>query len=252
MMGNIPSEPVRLQKLAGTFKDRNGNKSIFCIGKYFYLLFAPFNISDRCCLVMKKRPAHSFQTTNKKQPMIATMAEESRLRQSNWLRSGCNAFTSRYPRSAPMSFWNENDVLRYIHENNLQISEAYGEVIVKGTEYGQIALEDVLGDYRDCQFCTTKANRTGCVFCCFGITHDTNRFILLSKEEPKLCDYVMRGGAFDTDGMWKPTNEGMGYWFVLKWLNLKGGYKINIPNEEYYAEKYGNSETEKYLAERID
>jgi 3'-phosphoadenosine 5'-phosphosulfate sulfotransferase (PAPS reductase)/FAD synthetase len=248
MMGNIPSEPVRLQKLAGTFKDHNGNKSIFCIDKYFYLLFAPFNISDRCCLVMKKRPAHSFQTTNKKQPMIATMAEESRLRRSNWLRSGCNAFTSRYPRSAPMSFWNENDVLTYIHRYGLEIAEAYGEVVVKGTESGQMCIADYLGDYRECQFCTTKAKRTGCIFCGFGITHDLNRFMLLNREEPTLCDYVMRGGAFDTDGMWKPTNEGMGYWFVLEWLNVHGHYNIGIPNREKYLSEYQTEETKKYLS----
>jgi hypothetical protein len=57
----------------------------------------------------------------------------------------------------------------------------------------------------------------------------------------------MRGGAFDTDGMWKPTNEGMGYWFVLEWLNVHGHLKIGIPNRDKYMQKYQTDETRKYL-----
>lgn len=135
----------------------------------------------------------------------------------------------------------------YIHTYNLDIADAYGQVVVKGTEDGQINLADVLGDYRDCQFVTTGCKRTGCIFCGFGITQDKDRFIRLSEQEPTLCDYVMRGGAFDTNGMWKPTNDGLGYWFVLEWLNVHGKLGIGIPNREKYIEKYGNEETRKYL-----
>lgn len=120
-------------------------------------------------------------------------------------------------------------------------------MVVKGTENGQINLADVLGDYRDCQFVTTGCKRTGCIFCGFGITQDKDRFIRLAEQEPTLCDYVMRGGEFDIDGMWKPTNDGLGYWFVLEWLNVHGKLGIGIPNREKYLEKYGNEETRKYL-----
>lgn len=42
--------------------------------------------------------------------------------------------------------------------------------------------------------------RTGCIFCLFGITQDTlkggtNRFSLLKATQPKLYDYCMRGGG---------------------------------------------------------
>lgn len=238
----------RYARLMGTYKDKSGNKSQFCCENYQYLLKAPFEISDRCCHIMKKSPAHSFQAQSGKAAIIATMAEESRLRTSNWLATGCNAFSSKQPHSNPMSFWTEQDVLTYIHTYNLTIADAYGQVVVKGTEDGQTCINDMLGDYRCCEFVTTGCKRTGCIFCGFGITQDKDRFIRLSEQEPILCDYVMRGGAFDeTDGMWKPTNDGMGYLFVLEWLNIHGNLGIGIPNREMYLETYGSQSTEKYL-----
>lgn len=57
----------------------------------------------------------------------------------------------------------------------------------------------------------------------------------------------MRGGAFDDDGLWKPTNNGLGYWFVLKWINIHGGFNIAIPNYEHYEKEYGNELTDNYL-----
>ena len=173
---------------------------------------------------------------------------ESKLRQSKWLKEGCNAFDSKEPNSTPMSFWTEQDVLTYIHRNHLDIADAYGQVVVKGTEDGNTCINDMLGDYRYCEFATTGCKRTGCVYCCFGITQDKDRFIRLSEQESILCDYVMRGGAFDeTDGMWKPTNDGMGYWFVLEWLNVHGNLGIGIPNREHYLKEYQTEQTRKFL-----
>lgn len=94
---------------------------------------------------------------------------------------------------------------------------------------------------------TTGCKRTGCIFCCFGITQDKQRFVRLSEQEPKLCDYVMRGGEFSESGMWQPNKYGLGYWFLLEWLNVHGGLKIGIPNREYYIEKYRTNEIDKYL-----
>lgn len=136
----------------------------------------------------------------------------------------------------------------YIHEHKLKIADAYGDIIIQGTEGGQVALNDMVDDYANCKFCTTGQTRTGCIFCGFGIKQDKDRYISLLEQEPKLCDYVMRGGAFDeTDGMWKPANGGLGFWFVLEWLNVHGGIGVNIPNREHYLNKYGNEQTAKYL-----
>lgn len=246
------SYQFRIDRIMGTGKYaplEDGTKSQFDVSRYKFLLNAPFGISDKCCKVMKKAPARKYEKANGRKIILATMADESRLRRQRWLKYGCNAFEDKKQQSSnPMSFWTENDVLQYIHENNLPIAEAYGEVIVKGTENGQMCIADMLNDYRGCQYVTTGCKRTGCIFCGFGITQDKDRFIRLSEQEPVLCDYVMRGGAFDeSDGMWKPTNDGMGYWFVLEWLNVHGNLGIGIPNIEHYLKEYQTEQTRKFL-----
>ena len=109
---------------------------------------------------------------------------------------------------------------------------------------GQINIHDYLGDYRDCQYETTGCKRTGCIFCLFGIRQDLDRMVRLSEQEPKLCDYVMRGGEFNEKGMWQPSKDGLGYWFVLEWLNKFGNLHIGIPNRNYYLEKYCSGKKE--------
>ncbi len=237
----------RIDRLNGTYKDKNGNLSNYNMPQYKFLLDAPFIISDFCCDKMKKEPSHNFEIENDIKPIIATMADESRLRLSKWLEQGCNSFDTDRPTSKPMSFWTENDVLQYIRENNLPIAEAYGEVVVKGTESGQMCIADILEDYRGCQYVTTGCKRTGCIFCMFGITQDKDRFIRLAEQEPKLCDYVMRGGEFGENGMWQPSKNGLGYWFVIEWLNVHGNLKIGMPDRRHYLNEYKTEETRKYL-----
>lgn len=222
-------------------KKYNGN---FSLEKWSFLLKSPFVISNKCCDIMKKKPLKK----DNRNPILAIMACESELRTKDWLTGGCNSFENNNPISKPMSFWTENDVLTYIHTYNLSIAEAYGQVVVKNDGVdGQINIHDYLGDYRDCRYETTGCKRTGCIFCGFGITQDKQRFVRLSEQGPKLCDYVMRGGEFSDSGMWQPSKDGLGYWFVLRWLNVHGNLGIGIPNWDYYHEKYGTEETDKYL-----
>lgn len=227
----------------------DGTKSQFDVSAYRFLLGVPFNISDRCCKVMKKAPARSYERKTGRKVMLATMAEESRLRRQRWLKYGCNAWGDRRQQSSnPMSFWTEQDVLQYIHENSLPIADAYGQVIVRNDGVdGQINIHDCIGDYRGCQYETTGCRRTGCIFCGFGITQDKKRFVRLAEQETKLCDYVMRGGEFNESGMWQPSRDGLGYWFVLEWLNAHGRLKIGMPDRGHYLSAYQTGETRKYL-----
>lgn len=136
----------------------------------------------------------------------------------------------------------------------MEIANQYGKVkLIENYEdkiEGQINIHDYIGDYRDCQYETTGCKRTGCIFCGFGITQDKQRFVRLAEQEPKLCDYVMRGGEFSEDGMWQPSKDGLGYWFVLEWLNAHGNLDIGIPNRSYYIDKYYTDEHGKYLLGR--
>lgn len=56
--------------------------------------------------------------------------EESKLRESQWVKNGCNGFDLKIPTSNPMSFRTEQDVLIYIKENNLPICSVYGDIVV--------------------------------------------------------------------------------------------------------------------------
>lgn len=85
--------------------------SIYDYSRYSFVLSAPFNVSEKCCDKMKKKPFKSIHGF----PIIGSMAEESTNRLKSWCQNGCNAFGSENPKSTPISFWTEQDVLAYIH-----------------------------------------------------------------------------------------------------------------------------------------
>lgn len=191
----------------------------FSLERYAYLLDAPFKISSICCDISKKHPALIYEKETGRKPFIATMAAESRLRKKRWYQFGCNAFEQERPISAPLSFWRENDILQYIVQNNIQIADIYGEVVSvhNGFQYYPIGYEEDLT--------TTGAKRTGCIWCLFGISYDTQRLVRLRENEPERYEFVMGGGEF-VDGMWTPTKEGLGYKFIIDWLNEHRSKKI--------------------------
>lgn len=186
--------------------------------KWKFLIDAPFKISNKCCDVMKKIPAEKYDQDNNRVPFIGTLASESVNRKRQWVKFGCNAFDKKSPTSQPLSFWTEQDILEYIQKYNINIAEVYGDILTKN-----INGEDLLY--------LTGEQRTGCVFCMFGIGQDKDRFIRLKEIEPLKYDYVMRGGAFDESGMWIPAPDengkmGLGYKFVIDWLNEHGNMNI--------------------------
>ena len=196
---------------------------------------------------MKKAPAKSFH----KKMITAQMASESRLRTQVWLKNGCNAFDAKNPISNPMSFWTEQDVLLYLREYELPIASVYGEIKTDDEIIGQLNLMDLgLFDIGNVELHTTGCIRTGCMFCGFGVHLEKrpNRYELIDNvSNPAIRDFCFRGGAFDTDGLWKPDNRGLGYFFVLAWINYAGGFNIYIPEYERYLSEYGNDRVYKEL-----
>lgn len=198
----------------GTATTKSGKLSVYNIKKYSPLLDADFYISPKCCDVMKKSPVHNYEKNTGKVPLIATMASESKTRLSSWLRTGCNAFDSEKLISKPMSFWTEQDVLRYIKENSIEIASVYG--FVANDFEGQLAFDDC-----GCKLCTTECDRTGCIFCGFGahLEKGEGRFQRLKRTHPKQYDFCINGGAYDEDGLWKPDSRGLGMGHVFDELN---------------------------------
>lgn len=162
---------MRTRRLEGDSKGR------FKLSKkWHYLIEAPFKVSHRCCNIMKKKPIKKYEKETGKVPFIGTMASESQLRQQSYLKNGCNAFESKRPISTPIGFWTEQDVLAYIKLYNLEIASVYGEIV---TENGKLK--------------TTKCDRTGCVFCGFGVhlEKEPNRYQRLEQTHPQLHRYCM-------------------------------------------------------------
>lgn len=210
-------------------KSFNGKRSgRFDLSKYKYLLDAPFRISHQCCDVMKKKPCKIYEKNTGYKPFIGTLASESRLRKQKWTRYGCNAFEKSRPTSQPLSFWTEQDILHYIKRYDLSIADVYGDIVY--TDKDGMQYDNNMFNL-DMELVTTGVKRTGCTFCLFGITQDKERLVKLKKIEPLKYDFVMRGGAFDDDGMWIPAPDengkmGLGYKFIIDWLNENGNLGI--------------------------
>lgn len=190
--------------------------------KWKFMLDSPFKISRDCCDVMKKKPIHKYEKqTGRHAHFTGMMAEESKFRESMWLRNGCNAFESKHPASNPMSFWTEQDVLNYIRINHIQIASVYGniEIDYEALEQaqGQVTINDVLGLPETFPLRTTGCSRTGCMFCGFGChLNNDQRFVTMKKTHPKQYDYIMR-----------PASQGgLNYKEVIDWLNEHGNLNI--------------------------
>ena len=140
------------------------------------LAYSDIPVSEKCCNVMKKTPAKVYEKMTGRHPYIGTMAEESKLRESNWIRYGCNAFDKDRPTSQPLSFWTNQDVLSYLRQFKIPYASIYGEIREREVLY------------------TTGVDRTGCIFCGFGCHLDKhpNRFEKLKITHPQLYEYCMK------------------------------------------------------------
>lgn len=165
---NTKSEQVRANIL-------NKDYPLYYLPKRWqYLINSDIKISSKCCDVMKKAPLKNYQKTTGQLPYLGTMTEESDLREKNWIRYGCNIAGTK---SAPLSFWTNQDILQYIKKYNLSIPKVYGDIVEK-----------------DGKLETTGVKRTGCVFCMFGVHLEQrpNRFDQLKITHPKLYEYCMK------------------------------------------------------------
>ncbi|WP_455945468.1 phosphoadenosine phosphosulfate reductase domain-containing protein [Eubacterium ramulus] len=236
--GNIPSEmleeifgvesnaPFKAKCLFGTVVHKKNGivtdeiSKMFDYSKYKFLINAPFDVSNKCCDVMKKNPIHEYAKKTGRMPITATMAAESKLRTQNWLQNGCNGFGMKSPVSTPMAFWTEQDVLLYIKENNLPICSVYGDVVVDYSGMGQCDNQMSFSDFglsdEKQLLKTTGCNRTGCVLCGFGChLEKESRFELLKQTHPKFHNllYILK-------------NNGVTYAEAIDWVNEHGGFNI--------------------------
>ena len=153
-------------------------KGRYSMAKWVWLRDSDIPISHKCCDIMKKKPAKLYEKQTGMHPIIATMACESRLRETKWLQTGCNSFDSKRPNSNPMSFWTEQDVLHYLYRFKIPYASVYGDI--KMDEQGR--------------YYTTGCDRTGCMFCGFGchLEKEPNRFQRMKQTHPSVWEWCMK------------------------------------------------------------
>lgn len=162
-------------------------KGRFAMYRYRYLLDAPFPISNKCCDIMKKAPAHDYWKRTGRAPIIGTRCEESQFRTDSWLHHGEMVLNCTPPRCNPMAIWTASDVDAYIERRGLKLADVY-----------------YMG-YK----------RTGCMYCLYGAQGDgtPNRVQLLKKTHPAQWERMM-----------KPLDEGgFGMGEVCDFLGIATG-----------------------------
>ena len=138
---------------------------------------APFKVSDQCCFWLKEEPARLYQEEHNIWPFLGLMPSEGGRRQYSLRMHGCNYVGKDTARSCPFNFFDRQDLLRLALDLKVHVPEIYGEIV-----------RDEDGTLR-----TTKAQRTGCSMCGYGIHLDKrpHHFDLLFESNPKEWHYWM-------------------------------------------------------------
>ena len=150
------------------------------------IFYSDIPVSNKCCTIMKKNPAKKYEKETGRKAFIGTQAEESKSREMWWKRNGCNAFNKQRPTSQPLSFWTKQDILEYARLYNVPYPEAYGDIIEISETIDRL-------DGEHTKLKTSGCERTGCMFCAFGVQCEgnPNRFQKMKDTHPKQYDYCM-------------------------------------------------------------
>lgn len=169
---------------------------------------APFKVSNKCCQYMKEEPCDKWAIEHNSKPFLGLMASEGGQREEALTEHGCNYFGKGVIRSAPFAPFLRQDLLQLAIDLKGPVPEIYGEIVRKpdGTLY------------------TTKAQRTGCSMCGFGIHMERrpHRFDQLRERNPKEWEFWMYRCCTDPE-----TGEKYGWGRVLDY--------IGVPWEDYPA-----------------
>lgn len=183
---------------------------------------APFLVSDKCCYYLKEKPCDDYARETGLFPYMGLMASEGGRRQKALMLNGCNYISKDTKRSCPFAIFNRQDLLTLAMEMDAYYQDHWQEFGAERLDtivpeiYGEIA-QDEDGTLR-----TTKAQRTGCSMCGFGIhmEHRPHRFDQLRQSNPKEWEMWMNHVCQDENGEW------YGWGLVLDYIGV--GWKDDI------------------------
>lgn len=141
-----------------------GKKKYKIAEKWKFLINAPFEISDKCCHYLKKKPSQDYAKKTGNKVFLGNMGFDSNNRMLEYQKNGCNMYGKNNPQSWPLGFWSDKDVWEYIKSKNIPYSKIY--------DMGH--------------------SKTGCMFCMFGAHRNKpNRFEVMKKTHPKQYDFCI-------------------------------------------------------------
>lgn len=175
-----------------------------------------FLVSSKCCYYLKEKNCDNWGKENNSVPYLGLMASEGGRRAKSLRMNGCNYFGASTIRSAPFAIFHRQDILTLALEIDEQWrngwkNEFYEQLLQRD---GRLAENFIMPDSLipeiygtiekrpDGTLYTTKAQRTGCSMCGFGIHMEKrpHRFDLLYESNPKEWDYLMFHMCKDKDG----------------------------------------------------
>lgn len=182
---------IRKLYLEGVNRKGESAKSWKLAKKWYFLMDAPFKISDKCCDNLKKAPFHKYEK-NGLHRIMGLMADDGEYRKNSILQKGFTVIGKTTNYSIPLGFWTRSDILEYIYTHNTPYCKRL---------YGEIYIED--GVYKN-----TGVYGTGCIFCMFGVhlEKSPNRFERMKNTHPALWKYCM---------------DELGVREVLEYINIK-------------------------------
>ena len=162
---------------------------------------APFKVSADCCYWMKEKPADDWAKAHNSYPYLGLMASEGGQREQGLMKNGCNYFGKSTTRSCPFAIFMRQDLLQLALDLDVPVPEVYG--IIERDRFGTLR--------------TTRAQRTGCSMCGFGlhIEKRPHRFDRLREDNPAEREFWMRNCVTDTI-----TGEKYGWGRVLNYLGI--------------------------------
>lgn len=194
-----------------------------------------FKVSNDCCYWLKEKPCDDWAKSHNSYPYLGMMASEGGQREEALVEHGCNYYGATVTRSAPFAIFMRNDILRLALEMDdwyrshidlfaeLYYQQPYsrdknGNVIpyeplgtIIPSAYGEIRQHEN-GDYY-----TTRAQRTGCSMCGFGIHIEErpHRFDRLREDNPGEWEFYMKQCVTDPI-----TGEKYGWGKVLDYIGV--------------------------------
>lgn len=160
-----------------------------------------FEVSSKCCYYLKEKPCDDWAKEHNSVPFLGLMASEGGRREKSLKLHGCNYWGTSTIRSAPFAIFSRQDLLTLALELNVPVPEIYGSIERDA----------------DGTFYTTKAQRTGCSICGFGIHLENrpHRFDMLHERNLKEWDFWMNKCCVDEE-----TGEQYGWGRVLTYIGV--------------------------------